>query len=98
MSCKGTGKGAERGNRGQNRRQEKEDKADEKKDEKPKDIVVELKGIQDRILRLTPNSSEMGSAVISKNGETLYYFSAFEDKYDLWKWTCARKRPSYSTR
>ena len=60
----------------------KEDKADEKKDEKPKDIVVELKGIQDRILRLTPNSSEMGSAVISKNGETLYYFSAFEDKYD----------------
>ena len=50
----------------------KEDKADEKKDEKPKDIVVELKGIQDRILRLTPNSSEMGSAVISKNGETLY--------------------------
>ena len=76
----------------------KEDKADEKKDEKPKDIVVELKGIQDRILRLTPNSSEMGSAVISKNGETLYYFSAFEDKYDLWKMDCARKRPSYSTR
>ena len=37
----------------------KEDKADGKKDEKPKDIVVELKGIQDRILRLTPNSSEM---------------------------------------
>ena len=32
----------------------KEDKADGKKDEKPKDIVVELKGIQDRILRLTP--------------------------------------------
>ena len=48
----------------------KEDKADEKKDEKPKDIVVELKGIQDRIQRHTPNSSEMGRAVISKHGET----------------------------
>lgn len=69
----------------------KEDKADEKKDEKPQDIVVELKGIQDRILRLTPNSSEMGSAVISKNGETLYYFSAFEDKYDLWKMDLRKK-------
>lgn len=69
----------------------KEGKADEKKDEKPKDIVVELKGIQDRILRLTPNSSEMGSAVISKNGETLYYFSAFEDKYDLWKMDLRKK-------
>ena len=69
----------------------KEDKADGKKDEKPKDIVVELKGIQDRILRLTPNSSEMGSAVISKNGETLYYFSAFEDKYDLWKMDLRKK-------
>lgn len=52
---------------------------------------MELKGIQDRILRLTPNSSEMGSAVISKNGETLYYFSAFEDKYDLWKMDLRKK-------
>lgn len=33
----------------------------------------------------------MGSAVISKNGETLYYFSAFEDKYDLWKMDLRKK-------
>ena len=97
MSCKkGTGKGAERGNRGQNRRQEKEDKADEKKDEKPKDIVVELKGIQDRILRLTllippkwvvPSSQRMARPyIISRLSKT---------NTTCGKWTCARKRPSY---
>ena len=35
--------------------------------------VVELKGIEDRVVRLTPNSSDMGSTIISKDGETLYY-------------------------
>lgn len=49
-----------------------------------KDIVVELKGIQDRILRLTPNSSELGDAVITKDGKKLYYMAAFEGGYDLW--------------
>lgn len=64
----------------------KADKKDDKKgDEKQKDIVVELDGIQDRIARLTPNSSDLGSAILTKNGEVLYYMSAFEDKYDLWK-------------
>lgn len=55
----------------------KDDKADEK-DDRPKDIVVELKNIEDRIVRLTPNSSDMGSTIISKDGETLYYLAAFE--------------------
>lgn len=64
----------------------KTDKKDDKKgDEKQEDIVVELDGIQDRIARLTPNSSDLGSAILTKNGEVLYYMSAFEDKYDLWK-------------
>jgi len=65
----------------------KEDaKKDVKKDEKPnKDIVMELDGIQDRIVRLTPNSSNLGSAIIDKKGETLYYTAAFEKGMDLWK-------------
>ena len=45
---------------------------------KVKDIVVELNNIEDRIVRLTPNSSDLGSAIITKDGETLYYLSAFE--------------------
>lgn len=52
---------------------------------KVKDIVVELNNIEDRIVRLTPNSSDLGSAIITKDGETLYYLSAFEGGYDLWK-------------
>ena len=46
---------------------------------------MELSGIEDRIVRLTPNSSDLGSAILSKDGENLYYFSAFEEGYDLWK-------------
>lgn len=56
-----------------------------------KDIVVELDGIEDRIVRLTPNSSDLGSAILSKDGENLYYFSAFEGGYDLWKMNLREK-------
>lgn len=66
------------------------DKADDKENAEAdqadkKDIVVELNGIEERIVRLTPNSSDLGSAILSKDGENLYYFSAFEGGYDLWK-------------
>ena len=61
----------------------KKDK-DEKKDDK-KDIVVELDGIEDRIVRLTPNSSSIASAIITNDGKSLYYLSAFEGGYDMWK-------------
>ncbi len=67
------------------------DKSEEKKEEKTKDIVVELDNIEDRIVRLTPNSSDLGSAIITKNGETLYYLSAFEGGYDLWKMNLRKK-------
>ena len=63
----------------------------ENKAEKVKDIVVELNNIEDRIVRLTPNSSDLGSAIITKDGETLYYLSAFEGGYDLWKMNLRKK-------
>lgn len=56
-----------------------------------KDIVVELDGIEDRIVRLTPNSSDLGNAILSKDGENLYYFSSFEGGYDLWKMNLREK-------
>jgi Tol biopolymer transport system component/C-terminal processing protease CtpA/Prc len=68
----------------------KEDKKDDKKsdketkEEKTKDIVVELKGIEDRILRITPNSSNLGDAVLTDEGNKLYYLASFEKDYDLW--------------
>lgn len=65
----------------------KDEKAvkDEKKEEKAKDIVVELKGIEGRVVRLTPNSSNMSAEIMDKEGENLYYLTSFEKGYDLWK-------------
>ncbi|MCQ2176534.1 MAG: S41 family peptidase [Bacteroidales bacterium] len=51
----------------------------------PKKIAVELEGISDRIVRLTPNSSNLGDAILSPDGESLYYLSSFEGGLDLWK-------------
>ena len=50
-----------------------------------KPIQVDLQGIQDRIVRLTPNSSRMTDAILSPDGESLYYLASFEKGYDLWK-------------
>ncbi|MDR1370375.1 MAG: DPP IV N-terminal domain-containing protein [Dysgonamonadaceae bacterium] len=67
----------------------KDDKtADKKEDDKAKDskaVVVELKGIEDRIIRLTPNSSSMGDAILSPEGDKLFYLASFEKGYDLWQ-------------
>ncbi|MCM1336062.1 MAG: S41 family peptidase [Candidatus Amulumruptor caecigallinarius] len=65
----------------------KDAKQDSKDAEAVKPIVVELDGITDRIVRLTPNSSDLADAIITGDDgeETLYYLSAFEDGYDLWK-------------
>jgi len=62
----------------------KNDKEDKSKDEKVKTINVELKGIEDRILRVTPNSSDLGDAVLTNEGDKLYYLASFEKDYDLW--------------
>ena len=67
-----------------NKDKKKDDKADEKKEE-TKDIVVELDGIEDRVVRLTPNSSSIASAMVTNEGDNLYYLSKFEGGYDLWK-------------
>ena len=56
-------------------KQKDKDKKEDTKEEKVKDIVVELKNMEDRIVRLTPNSSNLSSAIISKDGEKLYYLS-----------------------
>jgi Tol biopolymer transport system component len=63
-------------------KEKKEDPDKEKKNEKI--TVIELENIEDRILRLTPNSSDMNDAILTKDGDKLYYLAAFEKGYDLW--------------
>ena len=67
----------------ENKKDNKEEKADSTKSSK--DIIIELEGIEDRIVRLTPNSSDICDAIITKDGENLYYLSKVEKGYDLWK-------------
>ena len=55
------------------------------------DVMLVFLNQEDRIVRLTPNSSDLGSAIVSKDGENLYYFSAFEGGYDLWKMNLREK-------
>jgi len=76
---------------------EKKEKAKEKKkkenkgifdeDEKvePADeIEIELDKLEDRKVKLTINSSSLADAILTPDGENLYYLSKFEDGYDLW--------------
>lgn len=55
-----------------------------KKTKKIKETVIEWDGLEDRIERLTIHSSKLADAVLSRNGEKLYYLAAFEGGYDLW--------------
>ena len=66
----------------------KDDKKAEGKDEKAdksKDLVIELDGIEDRVVRLTPMSSNLSSFITTDDGETLYYIAQGPDKRQLWK-------------
>ena len=87
---KAQGKDTAKGKKGSKKDAGQEKAADDDKAQ-VKDITVELKNMEDRMVRLTPNSSDMGSVIISKDGETLYYFAAFEGGYDLWKMDLRKK-------
>ncbi|WP_286829005.1 MULTISPECIES: S41 family peptidase [Kordiimonas] len=66
---------------------EKEDdtKDSDKKDaEKVTPIAIEWDKIEDRQARLTIHSSNLGTALLSKDADKLYYLSSFEGGYDLW--------------
>lgn len=72
----------------------KKDESESKKDSK-KDIVVELDGIEDRVVRLTPISSNMSDALINADGDALYYISRGPKGAQLWKLDL-RKEDSHS--
>ncbi len=64
----------------------KKSKKDKDSDKEAKDglMLVELDGIRDRIVRLTPYSSDLSDAIINKDGDKLYYASALTDGYDIY--------------
>lgn len=70
---------------GKDKKDEDKTGNDKKKSDKP-DVIIDFEGIEDRIVRLTPMSSSLSSAVLTEDGETLYFLSAFERGYDLWEY------------
>ncbi len=47
-------------------------------------ITIDLKNIEDRVARLTLNSNRLSDAVLSKDGERLYYLAPFAKGEALW--------------
>ncbi|MDE6264145.1 MAG: PDZ domain-containing protein [Paramuribaculum sp.] len=70
---------------GDKKKASKEAKKDTKKEAPAKELKFDLDGRQDRVARLTVNSSRMGDAVLSPKGDKLYYLAAFEGGYNLWE-------------
>jgi len=66
--------------------EEKQAKADTTKNKKAtKDtVIIDWEGLAQRKSKLTIHSSSMGDALVSKDGETLYYLARFERGMNLW--------------
>ncbi len=64
----------------------KEETKDDKKEESKvvEDLTFDWDGIEDRKARLTIHSSSLSDAVLSKDGEKLYYLARFEGGSNLW--------------
>ncbi len=75
---------------------EKEDEADKadttkKKQEKKDTVLIDWDGLQQRKVKLTVASANIADALVSKDGENLYYIAKFEDGYNLWTTTLRTK-------
>ncbi len=67
--------------------QEKKDAKKDGKKEKTKIVEplnIDFTNPEDRIVRLTINSSNISDAVLTPDGDKLYYLTQFEGGYDLW--------------
>lgn len=54
-------------------------------------LAFDWNGLTNRRARLTIHSSQLADAVLSKDGEKLYYLTSFENNYNLWE-TSIRSR------
>ncbi|MDE5423240.1 S41 family peptidase [Ancylomarina sp. DW003] len=66
------------------KKDEKKDKKKKKDDKKVKPLEIDLEDYEDRVVRLTINSSNLADAVMTPKGDKLYYLSKFEGGHDLW--------------
>lgn len=74
----------EKANKKDDKKEDDKDKKDDDEKEKVKDLTFDLDAIDERKARLTIHSSRLTDAVLSKDGEKLYYLASFERGYNLW--------------
>lgn len=58
---------------------------DKKQDKSLKPIKIDFRDFEDRISRLTDHSSSLSGAVVTNDGEKIYYLARFEGGFDLWE-------------
>ena len=54
-------------------------------DDKEVKKEVDLEHLQDRVIRLTPMSSNLSGIALTNDGEKFYFMTSFEKGYDLWE-------------
>ena len=60
------------------------DKKEQADENKLPEMKIDFENLEDRMVRLTINSSRLGDAILTNDASKLYYLSAFEGGYDLW--------------
>lgn len=73
----------ERSKKKEEKKENKENK--ENKEDKSQKAEVDVEHLQDRVVRLTPMSSNLSGMALSKDGDKLYFMSSFEKGFDLWE-------------
>ena len=80
------------------KKEEDKDKDEEKDEEALPEVKIEMEGLDDRKERLTIHSSRLNDAVVSNDGEYLYYICRFEKGVDLWKTNLRTKETKILTK
>lgn len=62
----------------------KEGEGKKEEENKLPELKIDLQNLENRMVRMTINSSNLGDAVLTNDGNKLYYLAAFEGGYDLW--------------
>ncbi len=89
-----SGKDADKKDDKKGKKSKKDKKDDAKADAADKAVTVELDGIDTRIMRLSPYSADYSDAIVSGDGETLYYLVDMGNGPDLWKMPLRRREPA----
>lgn len=68
------------------KKNDKQGKDTKKSKESPAlpELNFNLQNLEDRMIRMTIHSSNLGDAILSNDGNKLYYLAAFEGGHDLW--------------